>query len=936
MKIAVIGTGYVGLVTGTCFADFGNEVVCIDKDEAKVALLQKGGIPIYEPGLEEMVERNNAAGRLSFTTDLAKGIKPAQLIFIAVGTPQADTGAADLSTVFAVADTLAEKINGPKIVVIKSTVPVGTNRAVAERIAARSKHTVDVASNPEFLKEGAAIEDCTKPDRVVVGVRRAQVADVLRELYAPFLRTERPFLVMSPESAEMTKYAANAMLATKISYINEMANLCERVGADINDVRRGIGHDARIGFQFLFPGAGYGGSCFEGQETLFVVDEAAGVTATSFQILFERMVHRSTVQTPLPMSRQGADRLTEESMDAVLIPAGDDSLRVLAFDLHTHEPTIARVHALTRRTAEGSMIHMRTAMGRSIRVTEDHPVIRWRKPEMEIVPAGKIEPADQLALLTSLPDLQGPAALDLIELLDGCDLEEDILVAPTDDSFTTQYSRFAPYISAEVLRYPVEIRNHNRMRLVLFRQLRQRGLVDVPTCKLQLHTAKGAGTRLDALLPIDEDFARLCGYYLAEGLISKDIGRCGATRERIGFSFHVEEKDHISDVQRILQRWGLKFTEKVRTNRHTTIVSSRVLAWLFRDVLGMGVRSEDKALPRIAFGLSVWSQQELVRGAFSGDGAVTPLHQGKNLMFEYATVSKRLADSMAILLQSLGIVSSIRQRWMNKSKRKAFILRISGHEQMHQLGEVFGTKHQAGIARILTGDERHIRQHGFTRQQHTALVKVRTVETEAVSTPVYSLETSSGTVIVSSGIVIHNCFPKDIRALIYLANSKGSVTHLMQSVDQVNEAQKQVLWDKVRQHYGDSLKGKTLAIWGLAFKPRTDDIREAPALVLIDHLLKAGVKLRVHDPEAMRNVQALYGDKLVYCDKPYGALESADGLVIVTEWQQFRNPDFVVMRRLLSEPVLFDGRNLYEPRMMAEAGFTYYSIGRETVHPRRT
>src|SRR5262245_38824429 len=261
MKIAIIGTGYVGLVTGTCFAESGNEVVCVDKDARKVQTLKDGRLPIYEPGLLELVQRNRREGRLRFTTDLAEGVGPAQLVFIAVGTPQAHDGSADLSTVFAVAEALADAVNGPKIVVIKSTVPVGTNRAVAERLA-RAKHPVDVASNPEFLKEGSALEDCMKPDRVVAGVRRKEVAEVLQELYAPFLRTERPFLVMSPESAEMTKYVANAMLATKISFINEMANLCERAGADVNDVRRGIGHDARIGFQFLFPGAGYGGSCF--------------------------------------------------------------------------------------------------------------------------------------------------------------------------------------------------------------------------------------------------------------------------------------------------------------------------------------------------------------------------------------------------------------------------------------------------------------------------------------------------------------------------------------------------------------------------------------------------------------------------------------------------------------------------------------------------
>lgn len=432
MKIAVIGTGYVGLVTGTCFAESGNDVVCIDKDVRKINVLEQGQLPIYEPGLQELVQRNRRDGRLLFTTDLAAGIAPAQVIFIAVGTPQSYDGSADLSTVWAVTDAVAAHVNGPKIVVIKSTVPVGTNRAVHERLASKAKYSLDVASNPEFLKEGAAIDDCMKPDRIVVGVRRPEVAATLQELYAPFLRTEHPFLVMSPESAEMTKYTANAMLATKISFINEMANLCERMGADINDVRRGIGTDARIGFQFLFPGAGYGGSCF----------------------------------------------------------------------------------------------------------------------------------------------------------------------------------------------------------------------------------------------------------------------------------------------------------------------------------------------------------------------------------------------------------------------------------------------------------------------------------------------------------------PKDVRALVSMSKQLHVAAPIMEAVDRVNEAQKQVLVNKVRAHYRAALSEKTLAIWGLAFKPRTDDIREAPALAFVDAMLADGARLRVHDPEAMANVKTTYGDRLTYCDRPYGAVEGADGLVIVTEWQEFRNPDFEIMARLLREKVIFDGRNLYDPKTPASYGFTYYSIGR--------
>jgi len=433
MRLAVVGTGYVGLVTGPCFAESGNEVVCIDKDPKKIEVLESGKLPIYEPGLLELVRRNVKEGRLTFTTSLVEGIKDAEVVYLCVGTPQGDDGAADLSALWAVGDAVADRLEGYKLLVIKSTVPVGTNQKLTDRLAKRTKQPFEVASNPEFLKEGAALDDFMKPDRVVVGVRSEKAQKILHQLYAPFLRTEHPFLVMPPESAEMTKYVANAMLATKISFINEMAGLCERMGADINDVRRGIGHDHRIGFQFLFPGPGYGGSCF----------------------------------------------------------------------------------------------------------------------------------------------------------------------------------------------------------------------------------------------------------------------------------------------------------------------------------------------------------------------------------------------------------------------------------------------------------------------------------------------------------------PKDVSALMAMARERECSARLMEAVHNVNEYQKKVLPAKVKQHFGEMLRGKTLAVWGLAFKARTDDIRESPALTLIDAMLAAGVNLRVHDPEAMPNVRAQYGERLVYCDRRYDALEAADGLAVVTEWQEFRTPDFQLVKEMLREPVIFDGRNIYEPGVMKQHGFTYYAIGRK-------
>jgi UDPglucose 6-dehydrogenase len=435
MKIAVIGTGYVGLVTGTCFADSGNDVTCVDIDKEKIDRLNRGEIPIYEPGLEEMVRENQAVERLRFSTDLAAAVKPAEVVYLCVGTPQSADGAANLSALWSVVDGMATHLAPSAVVVTKSTVPVGTCMKIFARLKEHTGRECDVASNPEFLKEGSAIEDFIKPDRVVVGVRREEVGEILHELYKPFLRTEKPFLVMSPESAELTKYVANALLSTKISFINEMANLCERMSGDINDVRRGIGHDSRIGFAFLFPGVGYGGSCF----------------------------------------------------------------------------------------------------------------------------------------------------------------------------------------------------------------------------------------------------------------------------------------------------------------------------------------------------------------------------------------------------------------------------------------------------------------------------------------------------------------PKDVRALVKMAEEHGVEPRLLQSIDDVNEAQKRVMIAKIEQHFGGKLRGKSVAVWGLAFKPRTDDIREAPALVLIDWLLEQGAAVRVHDPEAMDNVRAQYGDKLTYCAKPMLALDAADALAIMTEWGDYQRPEFKEIFRRMRAPVIFDGRNLYEPWTMERLGFTYHSIGRPAV-----
>ncbi len=301
MKVAVVGTGYVGLVVGACLAETGNDVLCADLDEAKIAGLKRNALPIYEPGLAPLVARNQREGRLQFTTDVGDAVGRAQVVFIAVGTPPDEDGSADLTHVLAVARTIGEHMETPKVVITKSTVPVGTAEKVRAEIARHTTTPFHVCSNPEFLKEGAAVEDFMKPDRVVVGIDSGEAAHILEELYAPFVRTGNPLIFMDIPSAEMTKYAANAMLATRISFMNQVARLCEVVGADVSLVRKGIGTDRRIGPAFLFPGPGYGGSCFpKDVQALIRTGEEQGVSldilvaveaanARQKRVLFEKL-----------------------------------------------------------------------------------------------------------------------------------------------------------------------------------------------------------------------------------------------------------------------------------------------------------------------------------------------------------------------------------------------------------------------------------------------------------------------------------------------------------------------------------------------------------------------------------------------------------------------------------------------------------------------
>jgi UDPglucose 6-dehydrogenase len=339
MKVTVIGSGYVGLVAGACLAETGNDVICADRDAGKVARLCEGQLPIYEPGLEPLVERNVAEGRLRFTTDLGEAVRHGDVVFIAVGTPPGEDGSADLQHVLAVATTIGQHLDRFKVVVTKSTVPVGTAEKVRAALAATGATDYAVASNPEFLKEGAAIDDFMKPDRVVLGTDDPRAEELLGELYAPFVRSGAPILFMDIPSAEVTKYAANAMLATRISFMNQIAELCERVGADVFAVRKGIGSDSRIGNAFLFPGPGYGGSCFpKDVQALVHTARSVGMAPELFEAVESVNLRQKQVMVAKLRALLGELRGATVAVWGLAFKAGTDDMR--------ESPAVALIDAL--------------------------------------------------------------------------------------------------------------------------------------------------------------------------------------------------------------------------------------------------------------------------------------------------------------------------------------------------------------------------------------------------------------------------------------------------------------------------------------------------------------------------------------------------------------------------------------------------------------
>ncbi len=907
MNLCVVGAGHVGLVSGAVFADLGNRVTMLDNDAKRIANLKRGLMPYYEPGLEELVHRNVKEQRLTFTASVKEAVAKSLILFIAVGTPQRDTGEADLTYVEAVARGIAEHMTSYRLIVEKSTVPVQTGAWVYHTIKTYRKRKVpfDVASNPEFLREGTAIQDTMKPDRVVLGVESAKAKQLLTELYKPF---GCPIVVTDIASAELIKHASNSFLSMKISFINAVAQVCERSGADIQQVAHGMGLDPRIGRSFLNAGVGYGGFCFEGTESTYMLN-SPHVSVQRFQDIFARHPVAGRV----------------EEVD-VAVPAGG---RMLSFDQTRRRATLTGIRCLTRRWYEGPFVELETMMGRRVRVTANHPIMvaHERSTALEIREARDVREGDLLVSPTRLPTLEPARTINVLETLERRGTALSVRLRATDGAFERIPSRWLGAIPRTLAKSPYDVARHGVMAWGVYRHLQEARGLQVEPSRIRLFTARGKATTIPAVFPVDARLLRWLGYYLAEGWISAESGARGV-RERLGISFGRHERGYVRDLHAMLHRYGIRFDVVWFPGAVSTVVSSRLLAWLVRDVLQCGTSSHDKRLPTIAFNVPPRLRRALLQGLFSGDGSITALQGGRNVVFEYATTSKALAEGVVLLLQSLGIVPSLHERWMNQSTRPAYILRVSGLEQLRSLRDVFGPAKRRRIDQALGRYQRRIRQRGFRRRPGYVLLPVRRVKAYEDRTYVYSVETDNQLLVAGTGLVVHNCFPKDVDAFIKIAETLGYDFELLKAVRKINEEAKRSFVAKLKRALWN-LKGKTVGVLGLAFKPNTDDMRYAPAIDIIEALQDEGATVKAFDPQAMKEAAHLL-PKVTMCKDPYEAARGADCLAVVTEWNEFKELDFGRIKKLLRRPLLLDGRNIYEPEQMRKLGFTYVGVGRGT------
>ncbi|AEF95784.1 nucleotide sugar dehydrogenase [Methanotorris igneus] len=899
MKISVVGTGYVGLIQSVGLAEFGFEVVGIDIDETKVKQLNKGKSPLYEEGLEELLKKH-VNKNLTFTTSY-EPIKDSDVVFLCVGTPQDNEGNADLRFLFSAVEKMKDYLDEKyRVIVIKSTVPVGTNRKVKEFLKG---YNVDVVSNPEFLREGIAVYDFFNPERIVLGfedLSNKKPIEIMETVYKYFKEKNVPFIITNWETSELIKYASNAFLATKISFINELAKLSDKVGADIKTISYAMGLDKRIGDKFLNAGIGYGGSCFHPDEILFV-DFGDGLECMTFKELF--------------------DKLSKDNKRCVKVLSVNKNLKL----------DLVNLKLITKRDYSDDLIVLKTSMGREIKITKDHPVVVLSGDKIQVKLAENIKEGDEVILPTGEFGNNDVITIDVLEEIKNTPLIEKTFLN-NKNMVLNEFENIRTYLSNKYIHDVKKSGTVKAKDMLPIRSILNKYNYN----SNRLFTVRSKSTTIPSKIKIDGDFARLIGYYLAEGWISEDGKKNGAIRKRIGFSFGAHEKEHINDVKNILNKLGIKYIEKIRNGSHSIIISSKLLAYIFEEVLKCGNNCYNKQIPPQIFNSPSDIKWEFLKGILRGDGCIVKLNNNKNLVIEYGTVSKKLANSLLLLLQSLGIVASLKRCYNNKSTTLTYIIRINGLNQVKKIGELFGDK-WSNYKKITDRYKRNIKPIGYKKFDNYVSLKVKSVEREYYDGEVYSVETDNNLLISSYGLLIHNCFPKDVKALIKQFENNNIEPILIKATDKVNEEQIKWFFEKIKGYYGN-LNGKTFAVLGLAFKPNTDDLRESRAIKLIDMLLDSGAIVKGFDyvEKARENTinmyklnksKVFYGYNLYVLDDLYEAVKDVDGIIIATEYD-YNKEDWKKIGNLVKEKVIFDGRNVLDVKKVKKLGFKYYGVGR--------
>jgi UDPglucose 6-dehydrogenase len=882
MRIAVFGAGYVGLVTGACFAELGHDVAVRDVVAEKIDALRRGEVPIHEQGLEDLLERNRE--RLRFTTGVDEAIEGAEVVYVAVGTPPTYSGDADLSAVWTVVDELP-RVDRRIVFAMKSTVPVGTGRTVRHRLDERGFENVGYVSNPEFTAEGTAVRDFLHPDRIVIGAFDGADADVVERLHAGI---DAPVIRCDVASAEMIKLAANAALVTRISFINEIANVCEATGADVLTVAEGIGLDRRIGSSFLRAGIGFGGSCLVGDETVLV---------------------RSGSRTRL----MALERLYEETEPG-------DSIEILTWRPDGDGPEFLPIELLTRREYDGEIVEVRTKMGRRVRCTPDHPFVTQDGRKL----------AEELTVEDWLPIAQGAAPqvagrrtrLRILEAVDYPDFYPARVIVRPHPAELVAAGRDEIRSATATLEHPRHVARAGDILRSGALRLHEAAELDIELEDASFGTAKN-GTYVPAGIDATESFWRIVGLYLAEGHCPVDP-RHG--HHRLQWCFHpTDEDDLVDEVAGFWRALGVKASVfRTPTSKVVRVSSSLLAAWWLHG-LGMGRTCYEQRLPDV-----IWDEPEahkhaVLAGLWLGDGSWSLINQGPSVVLEYGTVSRELVDGMLRLLGELGVVARLKVGRTAKSTVDTYWLVVSGADQVERLLDLVPDSDSGAILESIGRQSKRIAPTGHRRRDNAAWVRVVDVARRPFSGYVYSLEVPpTHTFVTTGGLVCSNCFPKDSLALKQLAANSGYNFQLLNAVIEVNELQKRRVIGKLERRLG-TLRGKKVALLGLAFKPGTDDMREAPSLVLAGRLLAVGAHVSAWDPVADGGVLL---DGVEIAATALEAVDGADAAVLVTEWPELRDLDWAEAGTRMRNKLIVDGRNMLDPVELRALGFEYEGIGR--------